>query len=73
MEPGDCTVHHAFTLHGAPGNASNDQRRRAYVQRWVGYNLTYNPRPNLQRMLRDPGIPIGAPLDSDLFPGFWRA
>ena len=27
----------------------------------------------LQRMLREPGIPPGAPLDSDLFPVVWRA
>jgi len=72
MEPGDCTLHHALTLHGAPGNASNDERRRAYVQRWAGDDVTYNPRPNLQRMLRDPGIPSGAPLDSDLFPVVWK-
>lgn len=73
MAPGDCTVHHALTVHGAPGNASNTERRRAYVQRWAGDDVTYNPRPNLQRMLRDPGIPPGAPLDSDLFPVVWRA
>ena len=73
MEPGKCTHHHALTLHGAPGNASRDQRQRTCVQRWAGDNLTYNRRPNLQRMLRDPGIPIGAPLDGDLFSGVWRA
>ncbi len=73
MAPGDCTLHHALTVHGAPGNASNRLRRRAYVQRWAGEDVTYNPRPNLQRMLRDPGIPAGAPLDSDLWPVVWRA
>lgn len=73
MEPGDCTLHHGLTVHGAPGNSSPQQRRRAYVQRWAGDDVTYNPRPNLQRMLRDPGIQPGAPLDSDLFPVVWRA
>lgn len=73
MAPGDCTLHHALTVHGAPGNASAQQRRRAYVQRWAGDDVTYNPRPNLQRMLRDPEISSGAPLDSDLFPVVWRA
>lgn len=73
MAPGDCTLHHALTVHGAPGNASSAQRRRAYVQRWAGDDVVYDPRPNLQRMLRDPGIPAGAPLDSDLFPVVWRA
>ncbi|MCH9672582.1 MAG: phytanoyl-CoA dioxygenase family protein [Gammaproteobacteria bacterium] len=72
LEPGDCTVHHGLTLHAAPGNASTDQRRRAYLTRWAGDGVTYNPRPNLQRMLRDPGIAPGAPLDCELFPVVWR-
>lgn len=73
LAPGDCTVHHGLTLHGAPGNASERQRRRAYVQRWAGDDVTYDPRPNLQRMLRDPGIAAGSALDCDLFPVAWRA
>ena len=73
MAPGDVTLHHALTVHGAPGNTSNDRRRRAYVQRWAGEDVTYNPRPNLQRMLEDPGLEPGASLDSALFPVVWRA
>ncbi len=72
LEPGDCTIHDARLLHGAPPNASPSVRRRAYIQRWTGDDVTYNPRPNLQRMLRDPGIAPGAPLDSDLFPLVYR-
>ena len=72
LEPGDCTVHHALTVHGAPGNASNSFRRRAYVTRWTGDDVTYNPRPNLMKILRDPGIAAGDPLDCDLFPVIWN-
>jgi ectoine hydroxylase-related dioxygenase (phytanoyl-CoA dioxygenase family) len=72
LEPGDCTVHHGLTLHAAPGNSSPNQRRRAYLTRWAGDQVTYHPRPNLQRMLRDPGISPGDPLDCDLFPVVWR-
>ena len=43
-------------------------RRRAYITRWAGEDVTYNPRPNLQRMLRDPEIEAGQRLDCDLFP-----
>ena len=72
LEPGDCTVHHGLTVHGSPGNQSPVTRRRAHTSRWTGDDVTYNPRPNLQRMLRDPGIAPGARLDSDLFPLVWR-
>lgn len=68
LEPGDCTVHHGRTVHGAPGNSSTSVKRRAYIVRWMGEDVTYNPRPNLQPMLRDPGIPAGGPLDCELFP-----
>ncbi|MBD3664739.1 phytanoyl-CoA dioxygenase family protein [Sulfitobacter aestuariivivens] len=68
LEPGDCTLHHGLTLHGAPGNSSTTQKRRAYIIRWAGDDVTYDPRPNLQPMLRDPGIAVGGPLDCDLFP-----
>lgn len=73
MAPGDCTMHDGLTVHGAPGNRSPATRRRAYLTRWAGDDVTYNPRPNLQRMLRDPGIEPGAPLDSDLFPVVYKA
>ena len=67
MASDDCTLHHLLTLHGAPGNTNNDERWRAYEQRSAGDDITCSPGPNLRRMLPDTGIPIGAPLDSDLF------
>ncbi len=68
LEPGDCTVHDGLTVHGAPGNSDSTRKRRAYVTRWMGDDVTYNPRPNLQPMLYDPDIPAGGPLDCELFP-----
>ena len=62
MEAGDCTIHHGLTLHGAPGNSSQTQKRRAYIIRWAGDDVTYDPRPNLQPMLRDPCINVGLSL-----------
>lgn len=68
LAPGDCTIHHGLTVHGAPGNETSDRTRRAYITRWAGDDAIYNPRPNIQPMLYDPPIPAGGPLDSDLFP-----
>ncbi|CAN5801447.1 phytanoyl-CoA dioxygenase family protein [soil metagenome] len=68
LEPGDCTVHHGLTVHGAPGNSSSALKRRGYIVRWMGQDVTYNPRPNIQPMLYDPEIPAGGPLDCALFP-----
>lgn len=68
MQPGDCTIHHGLTVHGAPGNSSSSVRRRAYILRFTGDDARYNPRPNLQKMKRDPGIKAGDVLDCDLFP-----
>ena len=73
LAPGDITLHHGLTLHGAPPNGRADQRRRAYIQRFTGDDVTYNPRPNLQKMLREPGVAPGAPLDCDLFPVVWQS
>lgn len=71
FEPGDCTVHHGMTVHGAPGNASETRRRRAHVSRWAGDGVVYDPRPGIQPMLWDPELAPGAPLDCDLWPEVW--
>ena len=40
-EPGDVTVHHARTIHGADGNASGTKRRRAISVRYCGDDVVY--------------------------------
>lgn len=67
-EPGDCTIHHGLLVHAAGGNKSMSERRRAYVTRWAGDDVVYDPRPNIQQMLWEPNLAPGAPLDSDLWP-----
>ncbi len=42
-EPGDITVHHARTIHGAYANASATQRRRAISVRYAGDGTTFVP------------------------------
>ena len=48
-EPGDVVVHHARTVHGAPGNSSPTLRRRAVSVRYCGDDA---------RVLRRPGAPV---------------
>lgn len=75
LNPGDAFVHHARTIHGAPGNASAHTRRRALAVRWTGDDAVYAPRPGhflenprydgLRKFLTcDPGTA----MDCDLFP-----
>lgn len=71
LAPGDCTIHHGLTVHGAPGNSSSTTRRRAYISRWAGQDATWYPRPNIQPMLWEPDLTPGGPIDSDLFPRVW--
>lgn len=71
-EPGDCTVHQGLLVHAAGGNTRKDRRRRAYVTRWAGDDVVYDPRPKIQQMLWEPGMAAGAALDSDLWPRVWE-
>lgn len=70
-EPGDVSIHHGLLVHSAPPNTSAATRRRAYVTRWAGDGVRWDPRPGIQPFM-DPGVPPGAPLDSELFPVVWR-
>src|SRR5712691_13305566 len=73
LEPGDCTVHHALLVHAAPGNTLATRRRRALVTRWTGDDVRYAPKPKIQPLIRQPTIPPGAPLDSELWPVVWSS
>ena len=69
LEPGDCTVHHALTVHSAPGNQTSTIRRRAHTSRWAGDDVTFLPREGLQEMPPMPAeLRSGDALDSDLWP-----
>lgn len=68
LEPGDCTIHHGLIVHGSPGNAASDMRRRAYITRWAGDDVVFHPRDGLQEMPELPDIAAGGPLDSKLWP-----
>ncbi len=66
VEPGDAIAFHFLTVHGAPGNLTNN-RRRAFATRWLGDDAVYAvrsgeispPFPGLDRRLT-PGAPMAA-------------
>lgn len=72
LEPGDCAAFHFRTVHGAPGNQSSLNARRAIAYRWTGDDITFQrragvmspPFPEFSKFCLKPGDP----LDSDLFP-----
>lgn len=67
LAPGDMTVHHGMTVHGAGGNNTNTTRRRGYSVRYTGDDVVYEPRKSFPI----PGEPVltpGAPLDCPIFP-----
>lgn len=71
VEPGDCILHHGLSVHGAPGNASTGQRRRAFVTRWAGDDAVYHPRPDIMPMLAEPDLAPGDPITCDVWPRVW--
>lgn len=73
LEPGDCVVFHALTLHGAPGNTGHFNRR-AIASRWTGDDAVYVLRQGFMSPPPQPGAPApGQPMDSELYPVLWRA
>lgn len=73
LEPGDCLAFHGLTLHGAPGNASNN-RRRAFSARFTGDDARFVLRDGfMSPPPPESGGPcVGAPMDSAAFPVIWR-
>lgn len=72
MQPGDCLVFNALVIHGSGGNTSSAIRRRGFVTRWCGDDVSYLDSEHVLGLPEPPGIANGAPLDSDLFPVIWR-
>ena len=72
MQPGDCIVFHALTVHGAPGNASTEHWRRAVSMFWMGDDAVFATRPGKVRPLFEGhGLTPGQPIECDYFPRIW--
>jgi ectoine hydroxylase-related dioxygenase (phytanoyl-CoA dioxygenase family) len=69
MEPGDCILFHALTVHGASGNNSASRRRRAWATRWCGDDVRYFDRGgDISPPLTNHSLQTGDPLGCELFP-----
>jgi ectoine hydroxylase-related dioxygenase (phytanoyl-CoA dioxygenase family) len=66
MRPGDVTIHHARTLHGAKGNSSNTVRRRGYTVRFAGDDIRWRNRRYMPRGFDS--LADGAPLSGPRYP-----
>ncbi|GGF64095.1 phytanoyl-CoA dioxygenase family protein [Alteromonas lipolytica] len=82
VEPGDVILHHPLIVHGAPGNQSTNQRRRALALRWFGDDARWDvSRPNFMKAMckRDnlpyPELDQGQKITScpPFFPLVWEA
>jgi len=80
VEPGDVLVHHPLVVHGAPGNLSNNHRRRAIATRWFGDDARWDEsRPHFLRIFRKmapqfpyPALETGDRIEDPLFPVVWE-
>lgn len=71
-EPGDITVHHARTIHGAGGNASATLRRRAISVRYTGDDVRFRRRRGAPLEPHHEAMRDGDPLDPAAFPRVYR-
>lgn len=72
MEPGDCLVFHARTLHGSPGNTLDHDTRRM-VTRWVDETSVLAPHGGtvVDRLVAEGfevDLAVGGPIRGNLFP-----
>jgi ectoine hydroxylase-related dioxygenase (phytanoyl-CoA dioxygenase family) len=73
VEPGDVIVHHYRTIHGAGGNFSRYQVRRAASLRYCGDDIRFQTRPWAPRQLHHTSrLNDGDPLGGPDFPVVWR-
>ena len=72
VEPGDMLVHNYKTIHGAGGNLSRYQVRRAASLRYCGDDIRFRTRPGAPVQLHHTGrLEDGSPLGGPDYPEVW--
>ncbi len=69
VEPGDAVLFHMRTVHGARGNTSKDQKRRAIATRFCGDDVLYRPGGAINFYAHD--LKDGDHFCTDLYPQVW--
>lgn len=75
MKAGDCLVFSALTVHGSGGNTRMKNRRTGLATRWLGDDVTWDPRPATASYYYDPdgpGLAPGEKVGGKFFPEIWR-
>ncbi len=73
LAPGDLVAFQGLVLHGAGGNRSGATRRRGYIPRYTGDDVTYDPRPGTTPELRYDDLVAGQPITGIQYPLVWGA
>ncbi len=72
LKPGDCIAFHALVVHGAPGNASKVNRRRALSLRLTGDDARFARRDGyMSPPFPEVTLAPGDPMDCETFPRVW--
>ncbi len=66
LEPGDALLFHGLTVHGARGNRSSQNKRRAIATRWCGDDVVYQPKPHPELYRHD--LKAGDHFSASIFP-----
>ena len=75
VQPGDALIFSAWTLHGAPGNASSSKRRAALSTRWLGDNACWFPHEGSDPIVGEEHVNLNLgdyPADDAVFPVVWQ-
>jgi ectoine hydroxylase-related dioxygenase (phytanoyl-CoA dioxygenase family) len=65
LRPGDATIHHSYTIHGAPENATT-KPRWTYVVSYFPTDVRYTGMPSPEH--DELGLAVGEPIEHDRFP-----
>ena len=71
LSPGDLTIHHSRTLHGASANRSSDQPRRAISIRYCGDDARYHIREGTPLKPHHKAVSNGDILTHERCPKVW--